>query len=431
MYTLSGILYFKNKQIQKCSICVTQKPSRIDLKAMASQSYNRHMAKKTHKRRPRVIFLPCYRDQRMLDGVAQFASEAHWVLDALYYHGGGIPHSWQGDGILCLLELPCFDPKLSMFAAKHRDIPTVDLSLNDPSMDLPRVLQDNEGIGRMGAEHLISRGCRRLGFVMSTPNSFHSTRCKGFCDTARSAGIEPCILHAGDRATSQDRTWLTRHFRAEERPFGLMAAADFLAHSVTQACETEGLSIPEDVALVGVDNCREICELSDTQITSIDNNTFQHGYDGAKLLHKLMNGGPRPSEPLIVPPGALYVRHSTDIMATRHRHVANAMQYISEHFADFELTPRIVASQVPMSARRLHAAFIRHVGRTVHQEIIHRRIQRALQLVQTTDRKLLDISESSGFSSAEFMSRTFRKSLGQPPSYFRKRYHSASVMKRD
>ncbi len=357
----------------------------------------------------------------MLDGVAQFASEANWVLDAFQYHTGGVPHSWTGDGIICLLQVPALDRKLSDFVAAHPDVPCVDMSLNDPSLDLPRVLQDNVAIGRMGAEHLISRGCRHLGFVNHVWNSFQEERCKGFCQAAETAGITPSILHPPsiDRIARGQCEWLLQHLPDTDAPLGLMAAADFLTQPIVQVCEAEGLSIPEDIALVGVDNCREICELSSISITSIDNNAFQQGYESARLLDELMKGRSAPAVPLIVPPGALYIRESTDIMATRHPHVATAMRYIADNFTVREMSPTLVAAQVPMSERRLHDAFIRFVGRSIYQEITHQRLQHALQLVQGTERKLWDIAESSGFTSAELMSRLFRRKLGHPPSHYR------------
>lgn len=371
--------------------------------------------------KPHVMFLPCYRDERMLNGVCQFAFEANWVLDTVYYHTGLLPQSWDGDGIICLLHVPNVNSRLTAFIKAHSHCPAVDLSMNDPSVELPRVLQDNPGIGKAGAEHLASLGCRRLGFVIHKRNHFHQERYEGFKQAARKMGLRTALLRAPSDFVTHHRSpdWLLRHMPAEERPFGVMAAADYLTQWVTKACARAELSIPEDVALLGVDNCREICELAPVGISSIGNNAFQHGYQGAKLLQGLLDGNPAPAEPVRVPPGALYVRQSTNIIATRHPHVATAMRFIADHYADHELTPKQVAARIPMSERRLHDAFVKHIGRSIYQEILERRIQCALHLIKETDRKLWDISESSGFGSPEMMSRLFRRKLGHSPSSFR------------
>jgi LacI family transcriptional regulator len=199
-----------------------------------------------------------------------------------------------------------------------------------------------------------------------------------------------------------------------------MVAADYLAHWVIRACEAGGLSIPEEVCLLGVDNCREICEFSSVAISSIDNNAFQHGYEGATLLGQLLAGRPAPKEPMLVPPGPLHVRASTDVRATRHPNVALALRVIAEHFNDPFLTPKRLAAKVSMSERRLHDAFVRHVGRSIYQELTHHRLQQALKLIQGTTKKLWDIAQASGFNSPEVMSRVFHRQLGRPPSAFRR-----------
>jgi LacI family transcriptional regulator len=372
--------------------------------------------------RPRVLFLPFYRDQRMLDGVYQFAQESGWVLDSLYFHRQKLPSSWEGDGILCMLPAREEEPSISDFVQRHAHVPTVDLSESDLSVDLPRVLQGNAAIGQIGAEHLVSRGCQRLGFATHGHNSFHDERYRGFCEKAEALGHEVVLLHIPYEyytGAQNDLNWFTQHLEGVEFPIGIMAAADYLTQWVVQACDALGLSIPDQVATLGVDNCREICELSAIGITSVDNNAFGQGYEGARLLEELMAGKTAPPVKRVIPPGALYVRASTDIMATRHPHVATALNCIEERFADPALSPKDVADLVPMSERRLHDAFIKYVGRSVHQEITRLRLQKAVSLIRNTNNKLWVIAEASGFSYPEHMSRLFRQRLGHPPSHYR------------
>ncbi len=372
--------------------------------------------------RPCVIFIPCYRDQKTLDGIARFAHEANWILDTQYFHTAQIPKRWHGDGALVMLSSRDDHREIREFVEQHAHIPTVDLASTAKRITLPRVLQDNIQIGRIGAEHLISRGCQNLGFLWQSHNSFHDERCSGFKQAAAERNHEVVRIHApGTYVTSdQDAIWLTKYLEHVERPFGIMAAADYLAPWVLQACEQANLSIPADIALLGVDNSLEICELSSIAISSIDNNTEQQGYEAAKLLHKLMQGEPPPAEPVLVPPGALHVRASSDIMATRHPHVATALLYISDHYQENSLTQKQVAAQTAISQRRLHDAFLKYVGRSMYQEITHRRLQQALKMMQSTNITIWDVAEACGFKSAEVMSRLFSRTFGHAPSYFRR-----------
>ncbi len=372
--------------------------------------------------RRQVLFLPCYRDDRMLDGICRFAAEANWILDTHYYHTGLLPDSWEGDGIICMLHAPNRNPKLTAFIRSHIHCAVVDLSCNDSSVELPRVLQDNRGIGKAGAEHLASLGCRHLGFVMQGSNHFHSERYEGFKQAAKKLRLGLSLHRAPKNLKSgaHDASWLLRRLPVGEMgTLGIMMAADYLSRWVVQACEIANLSIPNDIALLGVDNSREFCELGPIPLSSIGNNAFQHGYEGASLLHRLLEGDPPPQEPLLITRGALHPRQSTDIIAAKHPHVAAAMRQIADHFTDPDLTPGIIASKIPMSDRRLHDAFVLHIGRSIHEELVERRVQHALRLIKKSDRKLSDIAQVSGFKSPETMSRLFQREFGHPPSHFR------------
>ena len=285
------------------------------------------------------------------------------------------------------------------------------------------MLQDNPGIGRAGAEHLASLGCRHLGFVMQDRNHFHVERYEGFKQAARDLrlGLSLHRVPKKPSAADNDPSWLLRRLPlGTDGPVGVMMAADDMARWVIEACEMANLSIPDDLALLGVDNSREVCELGPVALSSIGNNAFQHGYEAARLLQRLMDGEPPPREPLRVPRGSLHARRSTDIIAARHPHVAAALRYIAEHFTEPGLTQESVAAQVPISGRRLHDAFLRHIGRSIHQEIGERRLRHALRLIKETDRKLSDIAGDSGFKTPETMSRLIHKQYGQPPSGFRR-----------
>lgn len=388
----------------------------------ATRKTSQTKAFSSDRTRRQVLFLPCYRDDRMLDGICRFASEANWILDTYYYHTGLLPDYWEGDGIICMLHAPHRNPKLTAFVRAHNHCAVVDLSCNDPSVELPRVLQDNRAIGKVGAEHLASLGCRHLGFVMQGSNHFHSERYEGFKQAATDLGLGLSLHRAPKnlKAGAQDSSWLLRRLPVGEMgTLGVMMAADYLTRWVVQACEIAGLSIPSDLALLGVDNSKEFCELGPISLSSIGNNAFQHGYQAANLLQRLLEGEPPPQGPLLVPRGALHPRQSTDIIAARHPHVATVMRHIADHFTDPDLTPGLITARIPMSDRRLHDAFVRHIGRSMHEELVERRVQHALRLIKQSDRKLSDIAHASGFKSAETMSRLFQRNLCHPPSHFR------------
>jgi LacI family transcriptional regulator len=368
-----------------------------------------------------MLFLPCYRDERMLQGICEFAYKHDWELDSYYYHTGTLPQKWDGDGIITMLHIPGANPELSDFIRRHRALPIVDLSRNNESIQLTSILQDNPGIGRLGAEHFAHSGLRHVGFLAHTMNHFHEERYKGFHDRSKQLGLDCHLIHMPDNYLSGHRfpSWLLDYVKELEEPFGIMAAADYLAQWATRACAEAGFHVPNDIALLGVDNCREICELSPVALSSIDNNAFRHGYEAAHLLQRMLDGELPPKEPIRIPVGALHVRASSNILTIAHPHVATSLRFIASHYTDRDLTIDQVAAQVPISKRRLHDAFMKYVGRSVTEEITHRRIQSAIKQIKATDGKLWDISDSVGFKSPEVMSRLFSRKLGHPPSKYR------------
>ncbi|RMD83585.1 MAG: helix-turn-helix domain-containing protein [Lentisphaerae bacterium] len=391
---------------------------------MTSSPTDRRIRRAPERHRPQVLFIPSYRDERMLEGICQYAFEAGWVLDLFFYRTGTIPKDWHGDGILCLLNLPNWSPNMKRFILAQREagVPMVDLALNDPQVKIPRVLQDDRAIGRLAAEYLISLGIRRLAFCTRTFHHPYKERFAGFQEIAAQKELPCSLIQIPDDFSAEEG--LPVEFQQEppsiDQPLGIMAAADPLANWVIQACQVSGLKIPENVALISVENDRYLCELGTITVSSIDNNALRQGYEAARLLDRLIHGEEAPEEPVYIPPGALHVRESSNLLAVRHPHVANALRQIAQRFRDPELKPAHIAARIPMSARRLHDAFVKYVGRSMYQEITHRRLQYAKKLIQETDQKMWDIAQSAGFSSPEVMSRLFSRWFGHPPSYFRR-----------
>jgi LacI family transcriptional regulator len=308
------------------------------------------------------------------------------------------------------------------FIDDHIHLPLVDLSFNNPSVDAVRVLQDNHTIGKLGAEHLMSKGYRRLGYLHLHQRSHtHGERVRGFKVAAKEAGVTCSAINVNARNIRHEiRKKLTELFSDNSKPLGIMALADHMTFPIIEACEALELKVPEQVAFLGVDNHPEICELAPISITSIDNNIFQHGYEGAKMLDGLLDGSSPPTQHTIVPAGGVHERQSTDRMVTRHHHVATILSRIEEHSSDPNLSAKVLAEQVPMSHRRLHDAFIKHVGQSIAITLANRRLNHAKKLIQSTNDKLWQVAQKSGFNSPEVMSRLFTRTFGHSPIHYRR-----------
>jgi LacI family transcriptional regulator len=365
-----------------------------------------------------------YYDPRTHSGIAKFAREAGWILDAGMAHYGILPDYWQGDGIITVLFAD--RPDVYRFMRKAA-VPAVSLTNDMPRVRVPRVMLDNERIGRLGAEHLLERGFKNLAFYKCSDNDDVRGRERGFRERLAESGLRCTVLdwHAAS-ASPRGRTvswfeWLAAELKALPRPLGILAQSDNRAYRLIEVCEASGISVPEDVAVVGVDNDEFVCDFASVPISSVDGNRFALGYEGAALLDKLMRGGKAPTEPVLVAPLGLTVRKSSDILAIEHPDVAKALGLIWDRYTENIGVEDVLAASA-MSRCGLYRAFEKHVGRTIGEEITRKRVEHAKRLLVESKEKLYQVARLSGFGGPEHFSRAFRRFAGMAPIEFRRKH---------
>ncbi len=106
------------------------------------------------------------------------------------------------------------------------------------------------------------------------------------------------------------------------KPVGVLACNDFRAQQVLNACRDIGLLVPDEVAVVGVDNDDIVCDLAEPPLTSVAPDTRRIGYEAAALLERMMRGEPPPAKTILVPPLSLVARRSSDALAIGDRQIA-------------------------------------------------------------------------------------------------------------
>jgi len=352
-------------------------------------------------------------------GVAQYAQEHNWTLhDSLAYNRQKPPEKLHYDGIITLLTQTTQSMTRRLITGAK--VPVVDLNDDCPGIQLPRVLADNEMIGRLAAEHLISRGFRHLVYYQTSDSAGALDRRAGFRRAVKAAGREFILLSAVraflDKDSLQHRlAWLARKLVKLPRPFGIMGQFDVTANELCMACGRAGLPVPEEVAIVGVDNISTCAEFGEIPLTSVDSNLHGRGYQGAALLDRLMRGEKAPAEPIRVPPKGLVARRSTDILMIENPVVAAALRHINAHFRE-NLQAESIARAAGVSLRSLYRLFQEHLGRSVAEEIERLRLTCARQMIAGTDLKISAIARDAGFVSSESMTAAFLKHYGKRPS---------------
>lgn len=374
---------------------------------------------------PRVLLVLGWYDYRLHRGIEKYAQEHGWHLSEDLAREKVIPWGWDGDGILAWLGA---GDDLADFVA-HSEKPTVDFSFRRPQLKFARVLEDTTETARLVTEHFLSRGFRNFLFYSDAPNWIYQERGRAFMAALEQAGRRPVWLRWHEspafrtdrKAWTRKREWLAGELRQTPKPVGMFAASDGLALEVLETCEAGGLTVPEEVAIVGAGNNLLAVDAMHTPISSVDVNLETTGYRGAALLDELMRGPSRKGPPPLVrvPPFRLIARKSSDLVAVNHPGLARGLRFMWDHCQE-PIGVGDLAQAASMSLRSFHAAFVEHLGRPPGAELHRLRIERAKRQLVESGEKLEIIAGQSGYQSLNSFWVAFRQATGLSPKQFRK-----------
>jgi LacI family transcriptional regulator len=210
------------------------------------------------------------------------------------------------------------------------------------------------------------------------------------------------------------------------RPAGVMACNDMRGQHVLDACQRVRLGVPEQVAVIGVDDDVLLCELCDPPLSSVVPNAERIGYEAAALLDRLMAGEKPPREEWRIEPLGVTTRQSSDVLAIDDPNVASAVRYIREHACRGATVPDVL-QHVPLSRTILERRFRKYLGRSPQAEIRAVQLKRVQQLLAETDLRLERIAELAGFEHPEYMSVVFKRQTGQTPGEYRRQAQGEKV----
>jgi LacI family transcriptional regulator len=357
----------------------------------------------------------------LLRGIVSYIREHRpWSLYLSEHNRGDQPPSWlshwDGHGIIARIENPAIAAAL-----KNIPAPIVDVSAARLLPSLPWFETDDGAIAHLAADHLLERGFKHFGYAGDSRFNWSKWRCENFQNSLRAAGYECHTFQAArDAAFDHEKqvAELAKWVRSLPKPVGIMACYDFRGQQVLDACRRLGLAVPDEVAVVGVDNDELLCELSDPPLTSVIPNMHRTGYEAAALLDEMIAGKTARGETHLIPPLGIATRQSTDVLVIEDRNVARAVHYIRQHACN-GIQVKDVLRVVPQSRTLLESRFKRLIGRTPHEEILRVRLNRVKELLVETDLSLDEIAERTGFNHVEYLSVAFRREIGIPPSQFR------------
>lgn len=348
----------------------------------------------------------------VLRGIMSYArSHPYWVVRATNW--GGIqdanPGSWEVAGYI----LQTYQPKVQQMVADARR-PTVSVSNFLYNQPFPVIVPDDAAVGRMAADYLLRRGFRHLAFYGLSTVEFSDLRQATYSKAVIAGGAQ---YHSKDDACPL-ATWV----QGLPRPTGVFCCNDHCAHQMLQACAQVGVRVPDDLAVLGVDDDELLNAMGSPSLSSVVIPADRVGYEAAALLDRMLNGGgPAAGRCLRLQPLGVVTRDSTDIVAVDDEELAQVLRFIRTHASE-PISVGDVLVAVPMSRRSLERLFRTRLRTTLLAEIQRAHVEKAKQILITSDTPLRNVARLSGFSCATRLGIVFAKVVGMPPSEYRRRY---------
>jgi LacI family transcriptional regulator len=297
-------------------------------------------------------------------------------------------------------------------------LPVIDVRGGAPDEGLPLVGVDNKPVADAAFEHFHERGFRHFAWcdLFRLRRGWIDVRRDRFLERVRrSGGLGSCFR--SQRTVLRDVSWsaggmgdLTKWLASLPRPVAILACDDEQAHLVLDAALSLGLRVPDDMAVMGIDNDEVFCRASTPQLSSVDVNAFTVGYEAAAALARLMQGR-RVAARALFPPRGVVARQSTDIVAAESPEAQAALEMIRAQ-ACAGLTAADVAAKLFVSRSTLDRLLRQAVGQSATALIMNVRVTQVKADLVGTDLPLKAIAKRAGFASVQHLSNLFRDRVG-------------------
>ena len=371
--------------------------------------------------------------RKIADGISQYVREqAHWTLHiedrGLYSLPTALKNGWNGDGIIArtanglirrALER-CRCPVVELLGGVDRG-KSVDVT-HDVFLGL-----------KLCFEHYLSKRITSIGFYAFGRNWWIEQRRKLFLELAHLYQIKPlCFVDNSAEKSDQQPPWDDRYEKPlrkwiEKLPdrTGIIAANDYQAMRVLNACQSVGIDVPGRIAILGFDNDEHICNLVTPSLSSLNPNSEMIGYKAAELLDWKMSGKLLTPQQIIVPPKGVVGRRSSEIMAIDDQDVVTALNFIARE-ATRGLCIRDVVAHIGLSQSTLCRRFQKELHRTPQEEIMRVRLERAKYLLANSDLPIKSVAMQSGYHSIEYFTSTIKLHTNSTPQQYREKHRDKS-----
>lgn len=289
---------------------------------------------------------------------------------------------------------------------------------------IPNITGDYDLTGKMVAERFLSRGFQNFGFFGYNGVCWSDERCDGFRKRLEEAGSGDSFFKYDrqqiDALWYYDQSGLAEWLLGLPKPIAIMACDDNQGNILLQACNACGIRIPNDVAIIGVDNDEILCNMSDPALSTVNMDIEGGGYEAAAMADRMVHHPSYAGEDIVIRPLNIVARMSSNVFATKDQAILSALQYIHAN-VDHKILVSDVLTQVPLSRRLLEQRFLKETGTTIYRYISMLRMERFAQLLLSSKDSIANIAARMEEADTKSISRRFQAIKGCTPSEFRKR----------
>jgi len=358
----------------------------------------------------------------LLSGIAHYARlHGPWIF---HYEPRGLERilpkldKWQADGIITRDS-----EKTEEIVA--RGLPAIIVSHRKPFPEAYNIDTDDSAIANIAAEYFLEKGFKNFAYCGLDEMFWSRRRGDKFKERIAKAGFDASIFKQSKSRQkclwNNEQSILSDWLKSLPKPVAVMTCADYRSQNVSESCKIAGLRIPEEVAILGVDNDALLCDLSNPPLSSIALSTEKAGYQAAELLEKLMNGQKIKDQAIEVHPTHVVTRHSTDILAIKDPQVARAIRFIRQNPKKL-IQVSDVAKVTTLSRRSLERRFRAFLGRSILDEIRRVHVEQVARMLTETNLSVTQIGLLMGHSEVNNIRKYFRQLKGMSPREYRKCY---------
>lgn len=362
-------------------------------------------------------------DRKLLRGLVQYSKEnGPWLfyrLPSYYstmYGEQGIlkwAKEWKANAIIGQWNNDTIDLQ------KELNIPVVLQNYHHRSVTYSNLTGDYKGTGRMAAQFFAKRMFRNFAYFGVKGVVWSDERCEGYRQEVKRIRGE-FFSFESDKQEDEIRIEVSQWLQQLPKPVALFCCDDAHALFISETCKMTNIHIPEDIALLGVDNDDLICNISDPPISSIELEVEKGGYSIGRFIHQQIKKEYKETFNIVINPIRIELRQSTEKHNIKDPYILEVVKYIESHY-NSDLTINSILSNIPLSRRNFEVKFKKIMHTSIYQYILNCRVNHLADLLLTTDRSLADIAITTGFKDYNNISRIFKKFKGCSPLEYREK----------